>query len=450
MISYPRNIASWLLKWKEKSTRKPLVLRGARQVGKTTVVRQFATNYKQFIYLDLEQNSDSKPFRELNDIDQLAESIFLLHNKSLNQKDTLLFIDEIQAVPEAINQLRYFYEKLPWLHVIAAGSLLETLLDEKIHIPVGRVEYAVLRPVNFPEFLRAIGEDGALELYNRVPVPDYAFDKLLDSFHRFTLIGGMPEVVQHYTENRDLQALGSIYRGLQESYKEDVEKYARSSAMVQTLRHVIEVLPLEAGRRIKFEGFGQSNYGSREMGESLRTLQKAMLLYLVYPTTQTQFPLLPNKRKSPRLQMLDTGLMNFYSGLQPQLILLKDLNSIYGGRVIEHMVGQELLASTCEIDYRLQWWTREEKQAMAEVDFILPVKGYIIPVEVKAGATGTLRSLLMIMDLLPHHWAIRLYAGKIKLDEVTSPGGKKVILLNLPYFLAGKLEEYALWLMEQK
>jgi uncharacterized protein len=450
MISYPRNIASWLLKWKEKSTRKPLVLRGARQVGKTTVVRQFATNYKQFIYLDLEQNSDSKPFRELNDIDQLAESIFLLHNKSLNQKDTLLFIDEIQAVPEAINQLRYFYEKLPWLHVIAAGSLLETLLDEKIHIPVGRVEYAVLRPVNFPEFLRAIGEDGALELYNRVPVPDYAFDKLLDSFHRFTLIGGMPEVVQHYTENRDLQALGSIYRGLQESYKEDVEKYARSSAMVQTLRHVIEVLPLEAGRRIKFEGFGQSNYGSREMGESLRTLQKAMLLHLVYPTTQTQFPLLPNKRKSPRLQMLDTGLMNFYSGLQPQLILLKDLNSIYGGRVIEHMVGQELLASTCEIDYRLQWWTREEKQAMAEVDFILPVKGYIIPVEVKAGATGTLRSLLMIMDLLPHHWAIRLYAGKIKLDEVTSPGGKKVIFLNLPYFLAGKLEEYALWLMEQK
>ena len=450
MSDYKRNIEIWLDSWKRNRKRKPLVLRGARQVGKTTVVRKFGTSYKQYIELNLEKKEDARLFHEISNVHELAEAIFLIHKKGISEQDTLLFIDEIQAVPEAINQMRYFYEELPWLHVIAAGSLLETLLHDDLRIPVGRVEYAVLRPVCFEEYLSAMGESGALDFYRRLPVPKYAESTLLEHFHKFTLLGGMPEIIEEYAQHRDMQALGSIYRNLQESYKNDVDKYANNSTMVQTLRIAIDSLPLEAGQRIKFAGFGKTNYSSRQMGEALRTLEKALLLHLLYPTTQTNFPLMPNKRKSPRLQILDTGLLNFFSGLQTQLLLIKDLNAIHGGKVIEHMVGQEILASSFNIDHKLQWWAREEKHSMAEVDFILPIDGKIIPVEVKAGATGSLKSLLLMMDLLPHPYAIRLYAGKMVIDEIKTPDNKKIYLLNLPYFLAGRLEDYAKWLMETK
>jgi predicted AAA+ superfamily ATPase len=450
MSDYKRNIEIWLEGWKRKEKRKPLVLCGARQVGKTTVVRKFGTSYKQYIELNLEKKEDARLFHEISNVHELAEAIFLIHKKRISEQDTLLFIDEIQAVPEAINQLRYFYEELPWLHVIAAGSLLETLLHDDLRIPVGRVEYAVLRPVCFEEYLSAMGESGALDFYRRLPVPEYAESTLLEHFHKFTLLGGMPEIIEAYAQHRDIQALGTIYRSLQESYKNDVDKYASNSTMVQTLRIAIDSLPLEAGQRIKFEGFGKTNYSSRQMGEALRTLEKALLLNLLYPTTQIDFPLMPNNRKSPRLQILDTGLLNFFSGLQTQLLLKKDLNAIHGGKVIEHMVGQEILASSFNIDHKLQWWSREEKHSMAEVDFILPVEGKIIPVEVKAGATGSLKSLLLMMDLLPHSYAIRLYAGKMSIDEIKTLTNKKVYLLNLPYFLAGRLEDYAKWLMKTK
>jgi predicted AAA+ superfamily ATPase len=447
MVDYGRNMEATLLDWKKSQRRKPLILRGARQVGKTTVVRQFGKRYKQYIELNLEKKAEGDLFATIPNIQTLAETIFLLRNKRFTEQDTLLFIDEIQAVPEAINQLRYFYEELPWLHVIAAGSLLETLLHEQVRIPVGRVEYAVLRPVCFEEYLQAMGEEGLLQLWRTLPFPNYAFSLLLPHYHKFTLMGGMPEVIDAYREKQDLAGLSGIYRALQEGYKNDVDKYAQSSTMVQTIRHAIDSLPTEAGVRIKFEGFGKSNYGSREMGEALRTLEKAMLLHLLYPTTQHEFPLMPNLRKSPRLQMLDTGLLNFYSGLQPQMLALSDLNSIQGGRIIEHMTGQEILAASHAIDHRLQWWTREEKHAMAEVDFILQVQGHIIPVEVKSGATGTLRSLLYLMDLLPHPYALRLYAGPLLRQEAITPGGKKVQLLSLPYFLAGQVERYAAWWM---
>lgn len=450
MKDYKRDIEQELMEWKASASRKPLMLRGARQVGKTTVVHRHGAQYKQYISLNLEKEEEAQLFREFSDVPKLLEAIFFLKEKSLTEPDTLLFIDEIQAVPEAINQLRYLYEEASWLYVIAAGSLLETLLDEKVRIPVGRVEYKVVRPVSFREFLGAIGEDRLLDQWNKVPMNDYAHQRLLDAFHTYTLIGGMPEVVKHYAENGDLVKLAPIYESLAESYKNDVEKYARNSTMVQVIRHAIDALPLQAGQRIKFEGFGNSNYGSREMGEALRTLEKAMILHLLYPTTQTDWPLLPDKKKSPRLQMLDTGLMNFYAGLQPQLIVLKDLGAIYQGKVIEHMAGQEILGAKNTLHYQPQWWVREKKDSMAEVDFLIPVDGKIIPVEVKAGATGTLRSLLLLMDVLAHPFAIRLYAGKLKIDEIETPAGKIIHLLNLPYFFAGKINEYATWLIKEK
>ena len=192
---FKRKILDELNKWKDKSDRKPLVIRGARQVGKTTVVNLFSKQFDKYIYLNLENSEDREIFENNLSFDKLLEAIFFLKNVKKNSGTILIFIDEIQNVSNAVTQLRYFYENAKDLFVISAGSLLETLLDKNINFPVGRVEYLVLKPLSFEEFLLAIGETPAVEMLNTIPLPDFAHKKLLGLFHRFVLIGGMPEVV---------------------------------------------------------------------------------------------------------------------------------------------------------------------------------------------------------------------------------------------------------------
>jgi predicted AAA+ superfamily ATPase len=178
------------------------VLRGARQVGKTTVVNEFAKKFEQYIYLNLELISDRQPFEQFSNIEALVQTLFFIKNQTLLKKNnTLIFIDEIQEVPQALNILRYFYESEPEIAVIAAGSMLETLFNKNISFPVGRVEYKILRPVSFPEFLGAMGEKGALDYLETIPAPQFTHPKLLLLFHTYALIGGMPEVVKNYSEN---------------------------------------------------------------------------------------------------------------------------------------------------------------------------------------------------------------------------------------------------------
>ncbi|MCO6487503.1 MAG: ATP-binding protein [Phaeodactylibacter sp.] len=447
---YFRNILPELENWKASANRKPLILRGARQVGKTTAVNLLSSQYKQYIYLNLEKKEDAELFKGQKPFPTLVEAIFFIKDKSIQEPNTLLFIDEIQAVPAAINLLRYFYEDYPWLHVIAAGSLLETIMKEEVTVPVGRVEYKVLRPVSFDEFLIATGERAALEQYNTVPTRDFANEKLLRLFHRYVLIGGMPEIVQHYAKNRNLTALLPIYESLQVSFMDDVEKYARNNTLVNVIRHVMSVMPFEAGNRIKFQNFGQSNYGSREVGEAMRIMEKAMLLHLVYPCTNVSPPVLGNKRKSPRLHLLDTGLMNYVAGLQKGLLNVQELNSLYQGKITEQIVGQELLAAKFNVLNELHFWVREKKDSTAEVDFIYLFEGNIIPVEVKSGHTGRLRSLHLFMDRAPHQMAVRLYAGNLKKEAVRTLAGKAYTLLSLPYYLAGKIEQYLQWAFSGK
>jgi len=442
---YVRNILSELEQWKASPNRKPLVLRGARQVGKTTVVNLFSDRYRQYIYLNLERKEDAALFTGYTNFSTLVEAVFFVKSKDIQERDTLLFIDEIQAVPEAIGLLRYFYEDYPWLHVIAAGSLLETVMQEEVSMPVGRVEYKVLRPVSFSEFLAATGEEAALHQYRTVPLRDFAHEKLLELFHRYVLIGGMPEIVGHYAEHRNLTALQPIYESLQVSFMNDVEKYARNSTLVHVIRHVIGAMPFEAGNRIKFRQFGQSNYGSREVGEAMRILEKAMLLHLVYPCTSTSIPVLPDKRKSPRLHLLDTGLMNCLAGLQKDLLHVRELDSLYQGKIAEQVVGQELLAANFSALNTLSFWVREKKDSSAELDFLQVFDGMVIPVEVKSGSTGRLRSLHLFMDNVPHTLAVRLYAGGLKKETIQTNAGKTYTLLNLPYYLAGRIVEYLRW-----
>jgi predicted AAA+ superfamily ATPase len=356
--------------------------------------------------------------------------------------DTVLFIDEIQQSPEAVAMLRYFYEEYPDLPVIAAGSLLETLIGKSINFPVGRVEYRALRPVSFSEFLSATGEENALEEYDTVPLNTFAYEKILQLFHTYTLIGGMPEVVANYAENRSITALQNVYEMLLIPYFDDAEKYAKNASQIQMLRYAIRAIFYQAGRRITFQNFAGSSYRSKDMAEVLRTLEKAMLLHLVYPTTNTEPPFMPDIKKMPRLQVLDTGLLNFFSGLQKDLFGTKDLNEVYRGKIAEHIVGQELLSSSSSFLNSLHFWVRNKNQSEAEIDFMFPYDGTMIPVEVKSGGSGKLRSLLQFLDMSDIDFAVRLYAGKIQLEEHQTPKGKKFKLLNMPYFLSGKLKEY--------
>lgn len=443
---FQRDILIELHHWSKKDNRKPLVIRGARQVGKTTVIKQFGATFNQFIYVNLDLPEERLPFEQFTDIDTLVQTLFFMKNKSISLKNqTLLFIDEIQQVPEAFHSLRYFYEQEPGIYVVAAGSLLENLFDNKTSFPVGRVEYKVLRPASFPEFLGAIGETSALSAIQEIPVPPFAHNKLIKLFHTYALIGGMPEIVNNYAKHRDLVAIFDIYDSLITSYTDDVEKYAISSSQLQHIRHAIHASFAEAGKRIKFYGFGNSNYGSREMGEALRALQKAFLIYLVYPDTGFNLPLLPDLKKSPRLQVLDTGLLNYFAGIQKEILGSSDLNTVYQGMMIEHLVGQELLAMQYNSLSALHFWVREKKTSNAEVDFIFPFENKLIPIEVKSGAEGSLRSLHLFMENASHNMAIRFYAGPMNISTVNTVNGKLYHLLNLPYYLVSQTEKYLVW-----
>lgn len=443
-----RKLMAKLVQWKNRKRRKPLIIRGARQVGKTTLVHQFAKTFSQYIYLNLETQEDRAVFLKGNSFEQLVEAIFFLKGKSRNDEDTLIFIDEIQTIPSAINQLRYFYEKTPELYVIAAGSLLETLLSKQLVIPVGRVEFMMLRPFSFEEFLWASEDDQAAEIIHKVPIPIYAHQKMLQLFHRYTLIGGMPEIVSNYIEAKDLIALKPVYDSIISTYIEDVEKYAKEKQFARVIRHVITNSYWQAANRIKFQGFGQSNYKSREIKEALLVLEKALLIQLIYPTTSVKVPIIPDFRKSPKLHFLDTGLVNYYTGLQVDIFGSDDINAVHGGKVAEHIVAQELLTIDESVLYHLNFWVREKTQSNAEVDFVYQYKNRVVPVEVKSGMSGRLRSLHQFIDRSPNNIAVRLYAGELKIENLKTTKGKPFILLNLPYYLSTKISAYLEWLEE--
>lgn len=447
---FKRNVITEMEKWAQKSNRKPLVMRGARQVGKTTAVNQFAAGFKHYLYLNLELEEDRRPFEQFNSIDTLLQALFFLKNINYSEKESvLIFIDEIQEVPEAFNMLRYFYEQAPEIHVIAAGSLLETIFDQKLSFPVGRVEFLVVRPVSFPEFLGAMGETEALKQLQQLPLKVFAFDKLMKLFHIYALIGGMPEIVNEYATTKDLTAVAGLYEGLIASYMDDVEKYAKSGTQVQVIRHTIRASYSEAGKRIKFQGFGKSSYGSKEIGEALRTLEKTFLMSLIYPTTSATLPLMPEPQKSPRLQVLDTGVMNYFLGVQKEILGTPDLSSIYQGIMIEHLVGQEILAQQFNVLSALNFWVREKKSSSAEVDYVYPFEGKLIPVEVKSGKEGKLKSLHLYMEEAPHNLAIRFYAGELSITPITTANGKNYHLLSLPYCLVSQLEGYIKWFQKE-
>lgn len=429
--------------WKKNSKRKPLIIRGARQVGKTTLVKEFAKSYEYSILLDLEKPSDVAYFNNYDEAKTLVESLLLANNISIASiGETLLFIDEIQESPGAIQMLRYFYEEFPELNVIAAGSLLEFSMKKVKSYPVGRVEYLYLHPLNFIEYLEAIDHQAALEQIERVPCESFAHPALLNLFNQYAIIGGMPEVVGNFIEKQSLTELPRVYESIWGTYKKDVEKYASNETERKVIKHIMSTAHLYVDQRIKFHNFGQSNYRSREVGEAMRNLNDARIIQLIYPTTDVEIPVKPDLRKSPRLQFLDTGLINNELGIQAEMLAFKDLSNSYKGAIIPHLITQELISLNTIHDKKPHFWIREKKQSTSEVDLVFTYQGKVIPIKIKSGSEGTLKSLHQFVEHANHPYAVRIFAGEFTIVETKTPGGKPYFLMNMPYYLGTKIPEY--------
>jgi len=440
---FERNVIMELEQWATKENSKPLILRGSRQVGKTTLVENFAKRFENYLYLNFEKNPSAIIlFEKEQEIDDLVAEIFLFCNKENKSGKTLLFIDEIQSSKMAIMKLRYFYEaKIPDLYVIAAGSLLETMLNKKVSFPVGRVEYLAIRPCVFNEFLRAVGEIQLEKALLNCKIPEALHGKTMNLFNRFALIGGMPEVVADYAENKNFLGLNSIYESLLTSYRDDIEKYARNETMSQTIRYILHSGWKFAAERITLGCFAASSYKSREMGEAFRTLEKAFMLELCYPTTDTLVPVSKDLKRSPKLLWLDCGLVNYAANVQKEVFGAMDILDAWRGKIAEQVVAQELLALDSRVSNMRNFWVRNKKDSEAEVDFVLQFENNIIPIEVKSGHNAKLRSLHLFMDEVPHNIAVRVWSQPLSIDEVTTLQGKNFKLINLPFYYVGRLEE---------
>ena len=428
-----------LREWALKAERKPLVLRGARQVGKTTLVEMFAADFDHYIYLNLEEKDNAELFATDSTFDDLLAGIFFKAKLPVDSPRTLIFIDEIQTEPKAVQALRYFYEKRPDLYVIAAGSLLESLMGRHISFPVGRVEYMALHPCTFVEFLSAIGEEMLVSQVEKVAVPQSLHSYTLDLFKKYMIIGGLPEVVANYAQYHDMVRLSDVFNALLSGYRDDVEKYADNRKEQDSIRYILNYGWTSAGHRIQFAKFTNSSFKSADVSNAFRTLEKTLLLELVYPLTSTSFPILPDLKKSPKLLWLDTGLVNYVAGMQEELLFTTDSDELWNGDIAEHIVAQELLGSTTTFGEKRLFWVLDARNSQAEVDFVIRYKSHLLPIEVKTGANSKLRSLHLFMEESKENIALRLWNGPMTSDVITRSDGRPFTLYNIPLYYAGHL-----------
>ncbi|HOG04673.1 MAG TPA: AAA family ATPase [Paludibacter sp.] len=436
-----RNLITEIENWAKNPKRKPLVLRGARQVGKTTLVNEFAKRFDHFVSLNLEKRYEALLFEESNDIREVIAKIFLFKNIQQDQKRTLIFIDEIQNSPKAVAMLRYFYEEFPQFHVIAAGSLLETLMDTHISFPVGRVQYMTLRPCSFSEFLGAIGKTELKKATENLEIPFGMNELMSDMFKTYSLIGGMPEVVSNFAEHQDIVRLTDIYNSLLVGYKDDVEKYARTETQKNIIRLILSVGWTRAAQQISLGNFAQSAYRAREVGEAFRTLEKTHVVELSYPTTSAVLPILPETKRKPKLFWFDTGLVNFVAGVQQEILEVADLQDAWRGNSAEQIVAQELISSTSHVGAKRYFWVRGTQSSSAEVDFVQNINGRLIPIEVKSGHNAHLRSLHQFMNASNQDIAVRVWNNPLSIDEVKTQEGKIFKLYNVPYYYVEHLDK---------
>ena len=443
---FRRNIQSFLLEWKDKKGRKPLVIRGARQVGKTSAVHQFGVAaFETYLYINLELDEHAALFARMHAIRELLQLIQLKFNKKITPGSTLIFIDEVQSSDIAMNQLRYFHEELPELHVVAAGSLLEVKMkSEGFSFPVGRVEYCYLHPATFDEFLAAQGETEALNYLSSVKqdtaIPEEIHAMMMKKFHSYLLVGGMPEAVARYAETRSFIDIDPVYESILTGLRDDAFKYA-TAAKIKYLQHIIEHASKYVGLQIKYEKFGESNFRSREMSEAFDVVEKAMLVSRVFASASKQMPLMSNLKKSPKLLHLDAGLVNYQIGMRSEIAMMNDINAVYHGQIGEQIAGQTFLAMNTTQNQNMHYWYREQKGAISELDYLTVINQKLVPVEVKSGKTGALRSLHIFMDESEGNFALRIYSGNMKTERIATPNQKKFTLFSVPFYMLFRIRE---------
>lgn len=437
---FKRKILSKLEAWKRDERHKPLLLRGARQVGKTTVVNEFGSQFDNYLYFNLEMNESVRLFEMDIPLNDLVNMLFASSGKSQREGSTLIFIDEIQNSPKTIALLRYFYEQRPDLYVIAAGSLLENLVDVNVSFPVGRVMYMDLRPCSFYEFLGAIGKTNLLAVLSQKPEYTVAFhEQLIHQFNQYTIIGGMPEAVQRYADTQDIVTIEDVYETLVQAYKDDSEKYVRGNKLTEVVRFILSYGWGFSGETITLGNFANSGYKSREVGKAFRLLEKAMILESVYPISSTQMPIIPETKRMPKLIWFDTGLVNYQAGIRKEIIGSTDMVDSWRGHLAEQITAQELLSIEDRVGQHRSFWARPNNGA--EVDFIFTHNSRLYPIEVKSGTNARLRSLHVFMDNSNIDTAIRVWSNPYSVDKVKTPNGKEYRLINLPFYLIGNLHQ---------
>lgn len=443
-----------LKKWYSSPKRKPLVIRGARQVGKSTLVREFAKkNNLTLLEVNLEKQFHfEKIFKKLDINEIVNELSIILKVKPSTDRKHLLFLDEIQATPSALPALRYFYEEMPELPVIAAGSLLEfTLKKHNYSMPVGRIEYLFLAPFTFREFLTAGNEEYLIHYLANFRTSDTfsqtAHEYLQTLLRQYLIVGGMPEAVALFADTKDVITAQKVHHSILNTYEDDFSKYA-SGTVLEKINHLFRYIPSAVGEKFKYSNVNR-NWLARDIRTALHLLEKAGLVFLVHATNGNTIPLSAHSNnKTFKTFFLDVGLMNTASGIRglstEEIVSQRFINE---GKMAEQFIAQHLFyGKEAYIKPELHYWLRDNKKGNAEIDFLTQFGTRIIPVEVKAGKSGSLKSLHQFITVYKKEHAVRFDLNTpskqhLKHRVTTTKGSEEVSydLLNLPLYMVDEL-----------
>lgn len=427
-----RSFLKILSNWKDHPLRRPLIVRGARQVGKTFIIEAFGRQqFKNLVSINLEQSPVFQKCFEDLDPRSIVNQIEILSNEKITPGSTLVFFDEIQQCPNAIKSLRYFKEQLPELHVIAAGSLLEfAIKDEDFSFPVGRIQFAKLYPLSFAEFLEAKNDHSLLEslsTYDLSKLPPKAIhDHCLAKLEEYFIVGGMPASIMAFLKTNSYLEAKYVQKSLWDAFEADFGKYS-TKTQHRYLKKLFEEGPKLIGTQVKYSKIDpELPNPSRDMKLAIELLRLAGLLHPITATSAGGIPLLKGAKQSIfKLLFLDIGLVEQVMNIDPQN------PDLLTGPLSEQFVGQEILAySDPLLDERLFFWIREKPNSSAEVDYIIEYKGVIFPLEVKAGKAGKLKSLRVFTEEKKSPFAIR-----ISQDELGFEKG----VLSIPLYMISQM-----------